>query len=152
MRIDSSTGAAKRTWAGQAGFTMIEVAFSAAIAALVLAGMFEGYNMAGRRAQFAACSLAANTAAMRQMEQIFSADWIPSSGISNLLTMGGVVSSNLDLPSAQGNLVYCTNYITINQLSSTPPYAMIEVDCVWTFPGYGGTYTNTICVLRAPNE
>ena len=123
-----------------------------AIAALVLAGMFEGYNLAGRQAQFSACSLAANTTAMRQMEQCIAANWIPSYGITTLLNQNGSYSTNLCLPSAQSNVVNCTVNFNTTQISINPPYAMIQVQCVWTFPSYGGTYTNTVAVLRAPNQ
>jgi hypothetical protein len=66
--------------------------------------------------------------------------------------MSGTLTGNLCLPSAQGNVITCTNITTINQISTVPPYAMIKVQCIWTFPNYGGTYTNTVAVLRAPNE
>jgi hypothetical protein len=152
MKFNRTTGVVRSPRAGRAGFTVIEVAFSAAIAALVLAGMFEGYNIAGRRAQYAACSLAANTAATGQLEQVIAASWIPSSGIYTLLGMGTTNTASLDLPSAQGHVVNCTNIVTITQVSTNPPYAMVQARCVWTFPNYGGVYTNTVAVLRAPNE
>ena len=153
MKIDRPTGRGGNQSGGQAAFTLIEVGFAAAIAALVLAGMFQGYNMAGRQAQFSACTLAANSAAMCKMEQVISANWIPSYGVTELFSssLTAPVTGNLCLPSAQGNVVNYTNYTTITQVSSTPPYAMIEVQCVWTFPSYGGVYTNTVAVLRAPN-
>ena len=135
----------------QAGFTLIEIAFAAAIAALVMAGMFEGYTIAGREAQFSACNLAANTEAMRHLEQVVAADWIPSYNNNTLLGMSGTQTGNLCLPVANGNVVNCTNYTTVTQISTTPPYAMVQVQCVWSFPTYGGTYTNTVAVLRAPN-
>jgi prepilin-type N-terminal cleavage/methylation domain-containing protein len=135
----------------QAGFTMIEVTFAAAIAALVLAGMFQGYDVAGRQTQFSACNLAANTQAMRMVEQVEGAEWVPSYGEDQLLTLGSTNTGNLCLPSANGNLINCTNYTTVTQISTSPPYVMIQAQCVWTFPTYGGTFTNTIAVLRAPN-
>ena len=49
-----------------------------------------------------------------------------------------------------GSVVPCTNYITITQVSTNPPYAMIRVDCVWMFSDMG-KFTNTVAVLRAPN-
>ena len=152
MKINRPTGTARHRRAGQPAFTLIEVAMATAIAALVLAGMFEGYNLAGRQAQFSACSLAANTTAMRQMEQCIAASWIPSYGITTLLNQNGSYSTNLCLPSAQSNVVNCTVNFNTTQISINPPYAMIQVQCVWTFPSYGGTYTNTVAVLRAPNQ
>jgi type II secretory pathway pseudopilin PulG len=153
MRIYRPAGTARNRCAGQAAFTLVEVAFAAAIAALVLAGMFQGYNMAGRRSEFAACSLAANATAMAQMEQVVSADWVPSYGITQLFSsiLTAPQQSNLQLPSAQNNVVNCTTYTTITQISTNPSYAMIQVQCVWTFPNYGGTFTNTVGLLRAPN-
>ena len=152
MKIDRLTSTARNRRAGQAAFTLVEVVFASAIAALLLAGMFEGYNLAGRQAQFSACSLAANTTAMRQLELVTSADWVPSYGQTQLLTLSGTKLDNLCLPVAQGNVVNCTNTTTITQISSSPAYAMIQVQCIWHFPSYGGTYTNTIAVLRAPNQ
>jgi prepilin-type N-terminal cleavage/methylation domain-containing protein len=152
MKINSLNNAGSKAQRDRAGFTLIEVAFAAAIAALVLAGMFQGYNMAGRRSQYSACSLAANTVASRQLEEVISADWQPNEGITTLLGMGGTTSGNLDLPSSQGNTVNCTIVTTVNQISSSPPYAMIEVDCIWTNPCYGGVYTNTVSVIRASNQ
>lgn len=138
---------------GARGFTLIEVVLATAIAALVLAGMFTGYNMAGRRAMFSACSIAANNCAMSKMEQCMAAQWVPSYGINELFAPSLVVpgATNLCLPIARSNIVTCTNYTTISPVSSTPPYALIQVQCVWVFPGYGGTYTNTVTTLRAAN-
>lgn len=152
MKIYTPEGRSQGRCGGQAAFTLIEVAFAAAIAALVLAGMFGGYNMAGRRAQFAACNLAANAAAMCQLERVITADWIPSATNQTLLNQSTTVTGNLCLPSANGNVINCTNNISVTENSSGPaPYAMVTVQCIWTFPNYGGIYTNTIAVLRAPN-
>jgi prepilin-type N-terminal cleavage/methylation domain-containing protein len=154
MKIVRPFGAIKNRRAGRAGFTLIEVVLSAAIAALLLAGMFQGYNMAGRNAQYAACSMAANASAMQQLEQITSTDWVPSAGKLQLFSPSLTNSQtvHLCLPSAQGNVVAGTNLTTVTQVSTNPPYVMIQVQCVWTFPSYGGTYTNTVAMLRAPNE
>ncbi len=152
MKIDRLKSTDGNQRAGLGAFTLIEVVFAAAIAALLLAGMFQGYNMAARRAQFSACSLAANTTAMRQLELVNSADWVPSYGQTQLLTLSGTQLGNLCLPSAQGNVVNCTNTTLVTPVSSSPPYVMIQVWCSWTFPGYGGVYTNTVAVLRAPNQ
>ena len=135
----------------RAGFTLIEVAVASAIAALLFAGIFGGYNIVGRRVQFAAYDLAGNSCAMKQLEQILDSQWVPASGITNLFTSyPNTVSNYLYLPSANGSFTACTNYITITTASSSPPYAMIRVDCVWYFP-QTGLFTNTVAVLRAPN-
>jgi hypothetical protein len=154
MKIAEPSGITRKRCAGKAAFTIIEVAFSAAIAALVLAGMFQGYNLAGRQAQFSACNLAANAAATRQLEQVISANWVPSYGDNTMLNMNGMMAcNNLCLPSANGNLINCTNFVFVTNVpgSAGAPYAFIEVQCVWSFPTYGGVFTNTVSVLRAPN-
>jgi type II secretory pathway pseudopilin PulG len=152
MKIDESTGRSRNRCASQAAFTLIEVAFAAAIAALVLAGMFEGYNMSGRRAQFSACNLAANAMAMQQLEQVVSVDWVASSGNNSLLNMNATNLNNLCLPSANNNVINCTNITRVTAVSTSPPYDYVEVQCIWGFPTYGGTFTNTVAVLRAPNS
>lgn len=137
---------------GEAGFTLIEVVFAAAIAGLVLAGMFEGYNMAGRQAQFSACNMAANAMAESSLEQVLAADWVPSYQNNTFLGLSSTNTANLCLPGTTGATATCTNIITVSQVSSIPPYAMVKVQCIWDFPTYGGTFTNTVCVLRAPNS
>lgn len=156
MRINATINKAAQL--RQGGFSMIEVVFAGAIAALVLAGMFRGYSVVGQTAQYSACNLAANACAMRQLEQIVAADWIPSYNVTELFSSTLTVpqTGNLCLPSANGNVINCTNYATITQVSASPPYAMVQVQCVWSYP-YGGTatnnqvFTNTVAVLRAPN-
>jgi len=151
MKIDRPCSAVGKRWAGQPAFTLIEVAFAAAIAALVMAGMFSGYSLAGRKAQYSVCSVAANARAMEQLEHVIAAKWFAGYGITQLLNMSGTQYTNLDLPSAVSNIISCTNVTTVSQISVNPPYAMIQVQCSWTLPSYGGVYTNTVAVLRAPN-
>jgi len=151
MKINEPAGKTRNRSTGQKAFTLIEVAFAAAVAALVLAGMFQGYNVAGRRAQFSACNLAANATAMRVLEQVVSAGWVPSDGNSALLYMSSTNPGNLCLPSANGTVFTCTNIAQVTEVSTSPPYAMIQVQCIWSFPTYGGTFTNTVAVMRAPN-
>jgi type II secretory pathway pseudopilin PulG len=152
MKIMRLASANRKRSGVREAFTLIEVVIAGAIAALVMAGMFEGYTMAGRRAQFSACSVAATSEAMHQLEGAFSAEWVPAYGENALLALGGTNTANLCLPIAESNLITCTNYTTVTEISTNPPYAMIQVQCVWGFPNYGGTYTNTVSVLRAPNE
>jgi len=152
MKITRLANAGEKWRGGRKAFTLIEVVIAAAISAMVLAGMFEGYNMAGRKAQFSACSIAATSEAMHQLEGAFAANWVPAYGQNQLLALGGTNTANLCLPVAQSNVITCTNYTTVTEISTSPPYALIQVQCVWGFPNYGGTYTNTVAVLRAPNE
>jgi prepilin-type N-terminal cleavage/methylation domain-containing protein len=134
-------------------FTLIEVAVALAIAALVMAGMFQGYTVASRRAQFSAFQLAANAMAMQQMESIVAATWVISgTSVTNIFSpsLTNTQVNALCVPSSGTNLVYATNYATVQQISTNPPYLMVQVSCVWNFMGMG-VFTNTVSVLRAPD-
>jgi prepilin-type N-terminal cleavage/methylation domain-containing protein len=134
-------------------FTLIEVAVALAISVLVMAGMFKGYTMASRRAQFSSYQLAANAMAMQQMESIVAATWeVSGTAKTNIFSpsLSNPQTNALCLPSSGTNLVYATNYATVTQLSTNPPYLMVQVSCVWNFMGLG-TFTNTVAVLRAPD-
>jgi len=134
-------------------FTLVEVAVALGIAALVMAGMFKGYTMASRRAQFASYSLAASATAMKQMERIVASQWVVSGiSVTNIFNsaLTAVQTNALCMPSSGTNLVYATNFATVTQLSTNPPYVMVRVDCVWNFMGMG-LFTNTIAVMRSPD-
>ena len=133
-------------------FTLAEVVMAAAIAAVVCTAVVKCYTLGSRRSQYASCSFAANMQAVKKIEQVQSAAWIPSIGVTNIFNpaLTNVDPENLEMPVAITNQVSCTNYTTVNQLSTNPPYLMIRVDCVWGFNGLG-TYTNTVAVLRGPN-
>jgi len=134
-------------------FTLIEVAVALAISVLVMAGMFQGYAMASRRAQFSDFQLAANSMAMQQMESIVAATWVISgTSVTNIFspTLTNTQVSALGVPSSGTNLVFATNYATVQQISTNPPYVMVQVSCVWNFMGMG-VFTNTVSVLRGPN-
>jgi type II secretory pathway pseudopilin PulG len=154
MRVGSAMQAGKMpAQRGFGAFTLIEVVVATALAALLMMGMFEGYVLASRRAQFSSYSLAASATAMKQMEKIVAATWCitgtPSTNLFNpALTV--VQTNALCMPSSGTNIIYATNYATVTQVSTTPPYAMIQVQCVWGFMGLG-TYTNTMAVIRGPD-
>jgi type II secretory pathway pseudopilin PulG len=124
-----------------------------AVAVLVMAGMFQGYTMASRRAQYSAFQLAANSMAMQQMESIVAASWVISgTSVTNIFSpsLTNTQVNALCLPSSGTNLVYATNYATVRQISTNPPYVMVQVSCVWNFMGLG-VFTNTVAVLRSPD-
>lgn len=134
-------------------FTLIEVAVALAISVVVMAGMFKGYTMAARRAQFSSFNLAANAMAMQQMESIVAATWVISgTAVTNLFsaTLTNTQIAALCLPNSATNLVYATNYATVTQVSTNPPYCMVQVSCIWNFMDMG-TFTNTVAVLRGPD-
>jgi prepilin-type N-terminal cleavage/methylation domain-containing protein len=134
-------------------FTLIEVAVALAVSVLVMAGMFQGYTMASRRAQFSSFQLAAQSTAMQQMESIVAATWVISgTSVTNMFSpaLTNMQVNALCVPSSGTNLVFATNYATVTQISTYPPYALVQVSCVWNFMGMG-TFTNTVAVLRSPD-
>jgi prepilin-type N-terminal cleavage/methylation domain-containing protein len=135
-------------------FTLIEVAVSVAIAALVMAGMFQGYTLASYQSQYSSFQLAANAMAMQKVESIYGSYW-KATGVTMTDLFNPSISQTqtnaLCLPTSETNLIYATNYATVTQISSNPPYALITVNCVWNFLG-NGLHTNTVCVIRAPDE
>jgi type II secretory pathway pseudopilin PulG len=134
-------------------FTLIEVAVALAISVLVMAGMFKGYTLASRRAQFSSYQLAANAMAMQQMESIVAATWeVSGTSVTNIFSpsLTNTQVSALCLPNSATNLVFATNYATVTQISTNPPYVMVQVSCVWNFMDMG-TFTNTVAVLRSPD-
>jgi type II secretory pathway pseudopilin PulG len=134
-------------------FTLIEVAVALAISVLIMTGMFKGYTLASRRAQFSSYQLAANAMAMQQMESIVAATWVVSgTSVTNVFnsSLTNTQVAALCLPNSATNLVYATNYATVSQISTNPPYLMVQVSCIWNFMGMG-TFTNTVAVLRGPD-
>jgi type II secretory pathway pseudopilin PulG len=142
-----------RNGGAASAFSLIEVVVALGISVLVMAGMFQGYTLSSRRAQFSSYQLAANAMAMQQMESIVAATWVISgTSVTNIFSpsLTNTQVSALCLPSSGTNLVYATNYATVKQISTNPPYVMVQVSCVWSFMGMG-TFTNTVGVLRAPD-
>jgi len=149
MRISQPVRAGGKTHA----FTLIEVAVAMGVSVLLMAGMFEGYTMSSRRSQFSSFQLAAQAAAMQQMESIVAATWVISgTSVTNMFSpsLTNTQVNALCVPSSGTNIVFATNYATVQQISTYPPYALVQVSCVWNFMGMG-TFTNTVAVLRSPN-
>ena len=142
---DRGTGAKR-------AFTLMEVAMCMFIAMITCGAIMKCYVLASRRSLWASCSLAANAMVMKQVEQAMGANWILGSGTVELFSLStNVTTANLEMPISQTNVVYCTNYISITQLSTNPPYAMIKVNCVWSFMDLG-VFTNSVAVIRGPNR
>ena len=90
---------------------------------------------------------------MQQMESIVAANWVVSgTSVTNIFssTLTNTQVAALCLPNTATNLVYATNYATVRQISTNPPYVMVQVSCVWSFMDMG-TFTNTVGVLRSPD-
>ncbi len=149
---ESGVSAGRRHLRRHCALTLIEVVVALAVAVILLAGMFKGYTLISRRAIYSSYSVAAHALAMKQLEQIVSASWIPVTSVSNLFdpSLTAPQTNVLGMPGTSTNLIYATNYATVRQVSTTPPYTMIRVDCVWSFMDMG-VHTDTVAVLRGPN-
>jgi Tfp pilus assembly protein PilV len=152
------------------GFTLAEVAIACGIVMMVFTGIIVAYTQATYRAEWTGYSLAAESLAMKQIEQARSAHWDPAdptqkNEIYALSIQGSNFSSgvltgyswtNLDLPTTSTNYVRATNYLTVKPVPSTTPASniMVRVDTVWKFRWRNTTklYTNTICTYLAPDN
>ena len=134
-------------------FTIIEVTLCAALTVFVCAAIMQCYMIASRRSFYASCSMAANAQAMKKMEQVINATWKYTAGGTNIFipALTNADPENLEMPvSGVTNLVNCTNFTSVTQISTNPPYVMIQVQCVWNYAGLG-LFTNTVATLRGPD-
>ncbi len=144
----------------RAAFTLIEVMISAALLAMVTAGIVYGYAQANRFAEWSSMSLAAHSYALQGLEQVRSAKWdfwtYPTTDIISLpQTVGATTnftqSDIMDIP-VSGAPFYCTNYIKLIVISTTPQLREVWSQCVWVFPPTGQVFTNTVITYRAPDH
>jgi hypothetical protein len=138
---------------GRRAFTILEVTLCAALTVFVCAAIMKCYTIASRRSFYASCSMAANAQAMKKMEQVVNATWKYTAGGTNIFNpaLTNADAENLEMPvSGVTNLVNCTNFTTVTQISTVPPYVMIRVNCVWSYSGLG-QFTNTVATLRGPD-
>jgi type II secretory pathway pseudopilin PulG len=151
-------------------FTLIEVLIAFGILAAVIYGFAYGYVQADRMAQWSAMSLAAQSYALQGAEQARAADWrprdpVPASGsTTGLGTMdewpAGLTTNQVDFmyvpssgqPSASDLGSWETNVISVTTVSVNPPVRQIRSDCIWTFALTRAVFTNTVILLRAPDQ
>lgn len=134
--------------------TLVEVVMSIAVAMVAVSGSINGYVFSVTQAECSAYSLAAQSLANQGLEQVRAAKWDTAATPPVDMIVGGnfpPVVNILDVPISGTNIVYATNYTTITQVSSTPPYKMVQVDCVWRFMNRR-TFTNTVISYRAPDQ
>lgn len=152
-----------------AGFTLVEVMISFLIFAGTVGGLIYGYVQANRLATWSSWSVAAQSYASQGLEQARSAQWNsqmwpitngPGTGDELPLRPSGIATNGyystnqvdtLDVPTT-GSLIYITNFISVTNISVTPPLRQIRSDVVWFFPLTHQLCTNTIITLRAPDQ
>lgn len=133
------------------GFTLAETAVSIAVAGLMMGAVVGGYIECMRQAEWTSRGLAANSLAVQRLEQTRASTWDPEAGVDQVISANFPMDVEiLDIPISKTNIVYATNYTTIQTVSTNPALKMIRIDCVW--PSVNGkVYTNTIATYRAPD-
>jgi prepilin-type N-terminal cleavage/methylation domain-containing protein len=152
------------------GFTLMEVLVSFLIFGMATGGMLYGYVQANRLAEWSSMSLAAQSAASQGAERAHMANWRPrdfppATGpgtMDELPPSAGAlpVITNVDyfdIPTkgdpASGDFdLWVTNYVWVTNISTNPALRLIRSDAIWKFPYTGKVYTNTIILLRAPDQ
>lgn len=153
-------------------FTLVEVVFALAIIVMVFATIITAYTQASYRAEWTGYSLAAESLAVKQIEQARSARWDPANPNGQVLeiyslnlqnsnyasgtrTLTGYTWTNLDLPSTGTNYLRATNYVTVKPVpnASNGTNIMVRVDTVWAFKWKKTKlFTNTVCTYLAPDN
>lgn len=147
------------------GFTLIEVIVSLAILGVIMGGVILGYVQANRMAEWSSMSLAAQSYAMEGAEQARAADWRPrdwppTNGPGTMDELPATNYTTVDImdipmkgtPSASDFSSWVTNNISITDVSANPPLRQIRSDCIWMFTPSGQLQTNTVILMRAPDQ
>jgi type II secretory pathway pseudopilin PulG len=153
-----------------AGFALVEIVVSFAILGMAMSGLIYGYVQANRIAEWSSMSLAAQSSASQGAERARAANWRPrdypmTNGPGTMDELppssnGQPVFTNVDYfdiptkgdPSSSDFNSWVTNYVWVTNISVNPPLRLIRSDAVWTFPLTGKVCTNSIILLRAPDQ
>jgi type II secretory pathway pseudopilin PulG len=146
-------------------FTLVEVTVAIFILAMVIAGVLYGYVQANRMAEWSSMSYAAESYASEGAEQARAADWYPRNWpvtngpgtMDELPPTNYIISDILDIPSkgkpgATNSSYWATDFVSVANVTINPPLRQIRSDCRWIFPPTGRVYSNTIILLRAPDQ
>ncbi|HEY5043937.1 MAG TPA: prepilin-type N-terminal cleavage/methylation domain-containing protein [Verrucomicrobiae bacterium] len=152
------------------GFTLVEIMISFAIFGMALSGLIYGYVVANRMAEWSSMSLAAQSAASQGAERARAANWRPrdypaTNGPGTMDELpppanGRPVFTNVDYfdiptkgdPSSADFNSWVTNYVWVTNISLNPPMRRIRSDAIWRFPLTGALCTNSVILLRAPDQ
>ena len=146
-------------------FTLVEVVMAIFIFAMVIAGVIYGYAQANRMAEWSSMSFAAQSYSSQGAEQARAADWRPQDWpvtngpgtmdelpATNYITVDVMDVPSKGQPGSTNSLFWVTNFISVANVSANPAVRQIRSDCVWRFPITGKLYTNTVILLRAPDQ
>jgi type II secretory pathway pseudopilin PulG len=150
------------------GFTLAELLVSFLVFTMVVGGLLYGYTQANRMADYTSMSLAAESQAIQGVERARAAQWDPHQwpptngpGTGDELPPANGAAQTwvdfLDIPTkgspSQTNFAnWVTNYVYITNLSASYLVRQIRSDAVWIYPATGQSVTNTVILLRAPDE
>ncbi|HEX7653511.1 MAG TPA: hypothetical protein VF607_08395 [Verrucomicrobiae bacterium] len=143
-----------------------------AVVAIVFGGIINCYIQAGNRIEWSGYSLAAQSLANQNLEQLRAANWDPTIAVNNLTNMnlsGGSYDSStrtytgystgiLDIPYSGTNYTMVTNYITVQLVYvngvSNVQMQFLRVDTVWPFflRKLNLYFTNTVSTMVAPDD
>jgi len=149
----------------EAGFALGEVLVAIFILSLVFSGLIYGYVQANRMAEWTSMSLAAQSYASQGAEQARAADWRPrdwppTNGPGTMDELPPTNYTKVDIldipirgdPSSSDFSFWVTNNITVTKYSDNPPLRQIRSDCCWFFPLTGQLQTNTVILMRGPDQ
>jgi len=171
MVVRLGQGAGCKSGTACVAFTLIEILMCFFILTLVMAGIIYGYVQANRMAEWCSMSLAGQSYASQGAEQARAHNWEPYSypptngpGTLNELvvpTSWTNYGSNyiLDIPisgdpTSSNFAFFVTNYVSVSNVYANlnPQLEQIWSKAVWIFPETGQAYTNTVVLLRAPDQ
>jgi type II secretory pathway pseudopilin PulG len=151
-------------------FSLVEVLISFVIFGMSTGGLVYGYVTVNRMAEWSSMSLAAQSSASQGTERARAANWRPrdypaTNGPGTMDELppaanGWPVFTNVDFfdipakgdPASTNFTMWVTNYVWVTSYSVNPPLRQIRSDAIWTYPFTGKVYTNSIVLLRAPDQ
>ena len=135
------------------GFTLTETVVALAITGMMVGGIVTGFLQSAKQAEWSAYSYAAQSQALRGLEQVRAAKWDPQAfpPIDQLAPTNYSVVDILDIPTAGNNVTYCTNVTTIRTISAVPPLREITVETSWRYFNRG-IFTNVVRTYRTADQ
>lgn len=148
----------------------MEIMIAFGILAMTTGGLVYGYVTANRLAEWSSMSLAAESFASQGTERARAANWRPrdyppATGPGTMDELpppagGGPAITNVDFfdipskgdPDSSDFDLWVTNYVWVSNVTTNPPLRMYRSDAIWRFPLTGKLYTNSVVLLRAPDQ
>ena len=135
-------------------FTLAETIVSLGLTGIMVSGIVSGFLQSAQQAEWSAYSYAAQSQALRRLEQVRAAQWDPLHfpPIDEVQQTNFPVTIDvLDIPTSGKNITYVTNRTSITAISATPPLKLIAVECSWRFFNRG-VFTNSVRTYRTTDQ